>query len=165
MRYLLYDTSKRFVQKLRSSLDGEVVEPSAKKGFQPLSATPQFVKSFQKILTGTKDFSSLRFCFSFLSRETNDEKETEISHDYGRSHHHSYLTASKSETKWATWSEKISILRFRDNCAITQQLEDGNYSIAIAVFTKIFQKYEILSRCPTNQGNLSILNHVKPTQC
>ena len=49
MRYLLYETNEIQTQKNWHSTDEEVLEPVAKKEFNPMMTTPHLVESLKKI--------------------------------------------------------------------------------------------------------------------
>ena len=73
MRFLLYETNEIYVQKLWSSSDDEVIEPLAKKEFQPLSVTPHLVESLRKFLKWAIDFSNLEFSVTLHSQDDNEK--------------------------------------------------------------------------------------------
>ena len=88
MRFLLHETNETYIQKLWSSSDTKVLEPPAKKEFQPLSVTPHLVESLPKFLKWSKYFSNLELSINFHSQDDNEKSETDIRYDYGRNHYH-----------------------------------------------------------------------------
>ena len=85
MRYLIYETNEIRTQKMWHSTDEEVLEPVARKEFNPLMTTPHLVESLKKFLKWAIDFSNLEFSVALhlRSEQDCDRSEEDICHEFG----------------------------------------------------------------------------------
>ena len=84
MRYLIYETNEIQTQKMWLSTDKEVLEPVAKKEFNPWMTT-HLVESLKKFLKWAIDFSNLQFSVALHLRteQDSDLSEKHVCHDFG----------------------------------------------------------------------------------
>ena len=163
MRFLLYETHEIYVQKLWSSSDEEVIEPLAKKEFQPLSVTPHLVESLRKFLKWAIDFSNLEFSVTLNSQDDNEKNETDICYDYDRIPYHLVFYS----VKFPKTMDKLMKKNFNTALLETMVGSHSSYKIemfstASAAFRKEFLRNTktILAHGPTIQRHLSELNQV-----
>ena len=164
MRFLLYETNESCMRKHLSSSDEEVIEPLAKKEFQPLSVTLHLVKSLRKFLKWAIDFSKLELSVTLHSQDDNEKNETEICYNYERIHYHLAFYGVKFRKRMDKLIKKnfnAALLVTMVGSHISYKIE--MFSTASAAFRKEFLRNTkiLLAHGPTFQRHLSKLNHVK----